>query len=232
MRLTSLLGIATLGIAALGPLDASAAQAHPTIRAMAGAAPIAELQADKTVLVVIDFQNEYFAGGRMPIPDGAAALRQTQRLLDFADRHRIRVVHVRHVLPAGAPLFAEGGETAKFHPAMQPRKDEPVVQKDTVSVFAGASAATMDRLLREAKADTLILAGLQTHACVAGAARDAAARGYKVLVSSDATATRDLDLRDGARIGNAQLHAAALAEIEDTFGDVMPTERILSLPVR
>ncbi|WP_064746970.1 cysteine hydrolase family protein [Lysobacter antibioticus] len=232
MRLTSLLGIATLGIAALGPLDNRAAEAHPTIRAMAGAAPVAELKASQTVLLVIDFQNEYFAGGRMPIPDGEAALRQTQRLLDFADRHRIRVVHVQHVLPADAPLFAEGGEMVKFHPAMRPRKDEAVVKKDAVSVFAGASAAAVEKILRDAGADTLILAGLQTHACIAGAARDAAARGYRVVVASDATATRDLDLRDGARIGNAQLHASALAEIEDAFGDVMPTARILSLPVR
>jgi len=232
MRLTSLLGLAALGIATFGAVDARAADTHPTIRAMAGAAPIAGLQAGKTVLLVIDFQNEYFAGGRMPIPDGEAALRQTRRLLDFADRHRIRVVHVQHVLPAGAPLFADGGETAKFHPAMQPRPGETVVRKDAVSVFAGASADRIERLLRDAKADTVILAGLQTHACVAGAARDAAARGYKVLVSSDATATRDLDLRDGSRIGHAQLHASALAEIEDAFGDAMPTERILSLPVR
>lgn len=232
MRLTSLLGIATLGIAALGPFDAGAAESHPTIRAMAGTAPIAELQPGKTVLLVIDFQNEYFAGGRMPIPDGEAALRQARRLLDFADRHRIRVVHVQHVLPAGAPLFAEGGEAVKFHPAMQPRRGEAVIAKDQVSVFAGASAAAIERLLRESNADTLILAGLQTHACVAGAARDAAARGYRVLVSSDASATRDLDLRDGGRIGHAPLHAAALAEIEDAFGEAMATERILSLPVR
>ncbi|WP_343123521.1 MULTISPECIES: cysteine hydrolase [unclassified Lysobacter] len=199
---------------------------------MAGAAPIAELQADKTVLLVIDFQNEYFRGGRMPIPDGEAALRQTRRLIDYADRRRIRVIHVQHVLPAGAPLFAEGGDTVGFHADMQPRKGERVVRKDAVSVFAGRSAGEIEQVLKEAGADTLIIAGLQTHACVAGAARDAAAKGYRVVVSSDATATRDLDLRDGGRIGHQQLHASALAEIEDTFGDVMSSERILALPVR
>ncbi|MGO0999478.1 cysteine hydrolase family protein [Lysobacter sp. CA196] len=234
MRISSLIGLAALGMAGLGSIDAQASKPvpHPTIRAMAGAAPVSELQAGKTALLVIDFQNEYFPGGRMPIADADSALRQTRRLLDLADRNRIRVIHVQHVLPAGAPLFADGGNTVKFHEAMQPRKGELVVKKDTVSVFAGASTATIEQALKDADIDTLVITGLQTHACVAGAARDAAARGYKVIVSSDATATRDLDLRNGSTIGNAQLHASALAEIEDTFGDVLSTDQILSLPVR
>ncbi|MBW8810784.1 MAG: isochorismatase family protein, partial [Lysobacter sp.] len=141
------------------------------------------------------------------------------------------VIHVQHVLPAGAPLFADGGNTVKFHAAMQPRRGEPVVRKDSVSVFAGVSAGAIEQALKGAGADTLIIAGLQTHACVAGAARDAAAKGYKVVVASDASATRDLALRDGTRIDHKQLHASALAEIEDTFGDVMTTDRIIALPV-
>ena len=88
-------------------------------------------------------------------------------------------------LPAGAPLFAEGSVNAAFHRDMQPRKGETVVQKDNVSVFAGASAAALDKVLKDAAIDTLIVTGLQTHACVAGAARDAAAapRGYRVIVA-------------------------------------------------
>lgn len=236
MRIGSLLGLAALGIAGIGDISAQtlspASHPAPTIRSMAGAAPIHELRADRTILLVIDFQNEYFPGGRMVIPNGEAALRQTRRLREFAERHHLRVIHVQHVLPADAPLFAEGGSTAAFHPDMRPGSDETVIHKDAVSVFAGSSASAMEQALRDTGAETLIIAGLQTHACVAGAARDAAARGYQVLVSSDATATRDLDRRDGTRIDHRALHAAALAEIEDTFGDVMDTDRILALPVR
>jgi nicotinamidase-related amidase len=234
MRIPAFFGLAALGMAGLGNIDAHAAapELHPTIRSIAGVAPVSQLRADKTVVLVIDFQNEYFPGGRMVIADGEAALRQTRRLLDFADDNRIRVIHVQHVLPAGAPVFAEGGNTMKFHPAMQPRSGEQVVRKDAVSVFAGASASVIDKALKDAGADTLIIAGLQTHACVAGAARDASAKGYQVIVSSDATATRDLVLRNGVRVDDQQLHASALAEIEDTFGDVMTTDEILALPVR
>ena len=144
------------------------------------------------------------------------------------------MIHVQHVLPAGAPLFAQGSINAAFHRDLQPRQGETVVQKDNVSVFAGASAAVLDQVLKNAGIDTLIVTGLQTHACVAGAARDAAAapRGYRVIVSSDASASRDLDLAGGQRIGHRELHEASLAQIEDAFGDVMTTDAILALPVR
>lgn len=224
-------GLASLiGMAAVAPV-AAAEPAHPTIRQMAGATPIDALQAGKTAVIVIDFQNEYFPGGRMVIPDGASALQNTRRLIKAADAKGIRVIHVQHVLPAGAPLFAEGGKTVQFHPDMQPRAGDSVVQKDNVSVFAGASAAVMDRTLKDAGIDTLIVTGLMTHACVSGAARDAAAapRGYRVIVSSDATATRDLELATGATIDHKTLHAASLATLEDSYGDVMTTEAIIGL---
>lgn len=224
-------GLASLiGMAAVAPV-AAAEPAHPTIRQMAGATPIDALQAGKTAVIVIDFQNEYFPGGRMVIPDGASALQNTRRLIQAADAKGIRVIHVQHVLPAGAPLFAEGGKTVQFHPDMQPRAGDTVVQKDNVSVFAGASAAVMDKALKDAGIDTLIVTGLMTHACVSGAARDAAAapRGYRVIVSSDATATRDLKLATGATIDHKTLHAASLATLEDTYGDVMTTDAIIGL---
>ncbi|HAV73033.1 MAG TPA: cysteine hydrolase, partial [Stenotrophomonas sp.] len=111
-------------------------------------------------------------------------------------------------------------------------KGAMVIAKDNVSVFAGASGPVLEQALKDAGIDTLIIAGLQTHACVAGAARDAAPKGLNVIVSSDATATRDLDLHDGSRVAHASLHAAALASIEDTYGTVLATDQILALPVR
>ena len=238
----SAFGLASLiGMAAAAPV-AAAEPAHPTIRHMAGAPSVTALDAAKTAVLVIDFQNEYFdasaapgfAGGRMVIPDGVAALRQAKRVVQFADANGIRVIHVQHVLPTGAPLFAQGSVNAAFHRDLQPRQGETVVQKDNVSVFAGASAAVLDKVLKDAGIDTLLVTGLQTHACVVGAARDAAAapRGYRVIVAGDASASRDLDLAGGQRIGHRALHEASLAQIEDAFGEVISTEAMLALPVR
>ncbi|UVK90398.1 isochorismatase family protein [Pseudomonas sp. B21-051] len=213
-----------------GVLASSAAMAdnHPTIRAMSGATPVDHLPAGKSALVVIDFQNEYFSG-RMPIPDGAAALAKTRELISFADSHKIPVYHVQHVAPAGSPVFAIDGETVKFHKDMQPRPQDVVLQKTTVSVFVSTD---LDERLKKAGINTLIISGLMTHACVAGAARDAAPLGYNVIVASDASATRAITRVNGSSIDKDSLHKAALAEVEDTFGDVLSTAQIVKLPVR
>lgn len=206
----------------------ASAENHPTIRAMSGAAPVSELPAGKSALLVIDFQNEYFTG-KMPIPDGAAALANTQKLIKYADSHKIPVYHVQHVAPAGSAVFAIDGETVKFHPGMQPRAQDIVLQKSTVSVFGSTD---LDSRLKKAGIKDLIISGLMTHACVAGAARDAAPLGYNVIVASDASATRAITRVNGDTIDKDSLHKAALAEVEDTFGDVMTTAQILNLPVR
>jgi len=213
-----------------GVMASSAAMAdnHPTIRALSGATPVDHLPAGKSALVVIDFQNEYFSG-RMPIPDGAAALAKTRELITFADSHKIPVYHVQHVAPAGSPVFAIDGQTVKFHPDMQPRPQDVVLQKSTVSVFASTD---LDQQLKNAGIQTLIISGLMTHACVAGAARDAAPLGYNVIVASDASATRAITRANGVSIDKDSLHKAALAEVEDTFGDVLSTAQIVKLPVR
>jgi nicotinamidase-related amidase len=213
-----------------GVLASSAAMAdnHPTIRAMSGATPVDHLPAGKSALVVIDFQNEYFSG-RMPIPDGAAALAKTRELITYADSHKIPVYHVQHVAPAGSPVFAIDGQTVKFHQDMQPRPQDVVLQKSTVSVFASTD---LDQQLKKAGIQTLIISGLMTHACVAGAARDAAPLGYNVIVASDASATRAITRANGVSIDKDSLHIAALAEVEDTFGDVLSTAQIVKLPVR
>lgn len=197
---------------------------HPTIRTMAGASAPHTLAAGSTALLVIDFQNEYFSG-RMPIPDGLAALRNTQRLVAHADRAGMPVFHIQHVTPAGSPIFAEDGGTVPFHSELQPSPHHAVVKKSQVSAFQGTD---LDQRLKAAGIKTLIVSGLMTHMCVTGAARDAVPLGYAVIVPHDACATRDLDGPAGL-VPHTELHRSALAAIADAFGDVMSTARVLEL---
>ncbi|KSV77299.1 hypothetical protein N185_13925 [Sinorhizobium sp. GW3] len=201
---------------------------HPTIRTIAGAAAPASLDPRKTALLAIDFQNEYF-GGRMPIPDGEKALANAKRLIQRADSDGMKVYHVKHVTPAGSPVFDEDSETSAFHRDIQPAANHSVVRKSSVSVFASTDLGTQ---LRQAGVDTLVMSGLMTHACVAGAARDAVPLGFNVIVASDACATRDLDTGEGDIVPHALLHRASLATIDDTFGDILTTDQVLALARR
>ncbi|MBS0450147.1 MAG: isochorismatase family protein [Proteobacteria bacterium] len=229
--LLGLAGTTATAMMAASPASASAPSAStptPTIRAMSGAKPLAGLDPKTTALVVIDFQDEYF-GGRMPIPDGARAMAEARRLIAWADQAAIPVYQVQHVAPEGAALFALGGERVRFHPDIAPRPRDVVLQKTTVSVFASTD---LHARLQASGIRTIVIAGLMTHACVAGAARDAAPLGYQVVVAEDACATRSIRRADGQAVEAGALHRAALAEIEDTFGDVLPTASILALPLR
>lgn len=199
---------------------------HPTIRAIAGAPAPQHLDPATTALLVIDFQNEYF-GGRMPIPNGERALVNASRLIERADAEGSKVYHIQHVTPAGSPVFAEDSETSAFHRGSQPAAHHAILRKSSVSVFP---TTDIDQRLKQSGVDTLIITGLMTHACVAGAARDAVPLGYNVIVAEDACATRDIDIGNGQTIGHDTLHRAALASIDDTFGDILTTEQILKLP--
>ena len=107
---------------------------HPTIRALTGASTTPSIDTGSTALLVIDFQNEYFSG-KMPIPDGKAALENAKRLIEMADASDMPVFHIQHLTPSGAPIFAEGSSSADFHADLQPAANHAVVRKTSISVF-------------------------------------------------------------------------------------------------
>ncbi|TDA47341.1 cysteine hydrolase family protein [Burkholderia pyrrocinia] len=201
---------------------------NPTLRRILGATEPDALPARATALLVIDFQDEYFTGA-LPIPDGANALRNAVSLVDHADRNGWQVVHVMHVAPADAPIFATDGPTVGIHRDILPKPAHQLVEKTSVSVFASTPLA--DALKRDGITH-LVICGLMTHACVAGAARDAVPAGFDVTVAADACATRDIVVDAQLQVSHDALHRAALAEIADTFGAVMNTRDILSLATR
>lgn len=201
---------------------------NPTMRTIAGAPATISLRAQTTALLVIDFQLEYFEGGRMPIPDVHAAMARAKALIAFADMHGMPVFHIQHLGPAGGPLFARDGNTVAFHPEILPAAHHTVVQKTTASSFASTN---LHQQLQERDIKTLIISGLMTHMCVSTTARDARPLGYQAIVAGDASATRTIDAWDGGVIGHAELHRAALTEVSDSFAEVLITEKITSLDV-
>lgn len=219
--------LACLGLACSQLSIAASTEQQPTLRSISQITPVSALDPKTTALLVIDFQNEYFSG-KLPIPDGMRALENTQRLIDFADRAGFPVIHVQHVAPERSAIFALGSDGVDFHPLMRPRAQDRQLRKTTVSAFASTD---LDEQLKAAGIKTLIVSGLMTHACVAGAARDAVPLGYHVIVASDASATRAITRVDGHSVSAQELHESSLASIEDTFGDVMTTQRIVGLKV-
>lgn len=71
----------------------------------------------------------------------------------------------------------------EFLPEVAPRGDEMIFSKRSASVF---STTEIDDVLRRMGIDHLVLTGIVTDGCVELSARDAADRGYRVTLVSDA----------------------------------------------
>ena len=98
--------------------------------------------------------------------------------------------------------------------ALAPAAGELVIDKNTSSAF---SSTGIEWLLRNMEVETLVLVGMATDMCVETTARDAADRGFNVIVVEDATATFF-----------EHHHRAALSGFARVFGQVWDTERVFA----
>jgi ureidoacrylate peracid hydrolase len=89
--------------------------------------------------------------------------------------------------------------------------------KKRYSAFIQGSS-DIDRQLREAGVDTVVIVGTLTNVCCESSARDAMMLNYRVLFVSDANAA----------LSDAE-HNATLATILRVFGDVATTEEVVTL---
>ncbi|MFC9559531.1 cysteine hydrolase family protein [Agromyces sp. NPDC056965] len=178
-------------------------------------------------LVIIDIQNDYFAGGAHPLvgPDAAAA--NAARLLASHREDGQPVVHVQHVWDApDAEFFAPGTHGVEIHPLVAPTGGEPVVVKAQPNAFLGTD---LDARLREAGADAdgVVIVGMMSSMCVDATVRAAADAGYSVTVAHDACAAPDLVFGEIV-VPAAQVHASFMAALGDSYAEVVSTDELLA----
>ena len=159
----------------------------------------------------------------------------TRRLINSFRLHKLEVVYTRHgaLLPDGRDMISRrrrrdlDAEDSTGRPSMwsagsfehqivdelAPLPDELVIDKNSSSPFNGTG---IDQLLHNMKLETLVIAGAATDMCVETTARDAADRGYNVIVVEDATAT----FRE-------EHHIAALSGLARVYTQVWKTDQVL-----
>ncbi|HVI58630.1 MAG TPA: cysteine hydrolase family protein [Luteimonas sp.] len=173
---------------------------------------------ERSVLVLIDAQLEY-VDGAVPLAGIGAAVREARRLLDLARAQAVPVFHVVHHGREGAPAFDPLGRHAAIIPELAPVDGEAVVVKSLPNAFAGTD---LQRLVRDAGRDELVIAGFATHMCVSATTRAALDLGFRCTVVADATATRDLPHPLGRGVTPAAVvHEGTLAALADRFAVVV-----------
>lgn len=176
-------------------------------------------------LIVIDIQQDYFSGGRHPLvgPDAAAAA--AARLLAAWRERGEPVVHVQHIWDAlDAAFFQPGTPGVEIHPSVAPIDGEALVTKENPNAFLGTD---LDERLRAIAPDELVVAGMMSSMCVDATVRAAADAGYTVTVAHDACAAPDLEF-DGVVVAGAQVHAAFMAALGDSYATVASAEEIIA----
>jgi len=104
------------------------------MRQMLGASPSTASPSDST-LVIIDAQNEY-AEGKLKVSNAPETRKAISSLLEKYRQANGKVVHVKHSVPEGAPVFTPKTNLAEEFEELAPRDGEKVIDKLHPSSFA------------------------------------------------------------------------------------------------
>jgi len=177
----------------------------------------------KTVLLIIDIQNDYFAGGRMELAGPVQAAAQARALLDLFRARKWPTVHIQHISNRpGATFFLPDTQGALIHESIAPLAGETIITKHFPNSFR--ETALLEHL-KQLGIERLVISGMMTHMCVDATTRAAADLGYAVLLAADACATRDLTYGETS-VPAAHVQAAFLAALK-SYGRVLGTGEVM-----
>jgi len=185
----------------------------------------------KSALWLGDLQNDFCQGGALAVAEGDATITIANQMMAWCKKKDVAVVASQDWHPAKHRSFAANSHTeawtvgelnglpqvwwpvhcvqnepgAEFHPALEVKRLDFVVQKgtnmdiDSYSAFYdnGHLAATMlNDWLKAAKISHLYDMGLATDYCVKFTVLDALAQGYKVTLLTDGCRGVNLEPQD------------------------------------
>lgn len=178
----------------------------------------------KRAIVSVDLQNFYMPSGQLPLAGIDAAVANAARVIVAARSRGEPVIHVRHELLPGTPLYDADNPGDEIIAKVAPAAGEEVVVKHFPSSFRDTR---LKEVLDARNIDTLVIVGAMSHMCVEAIARAAADLGYTVTVVHDACATRDLEFL-GTVVPAAHVHAASMAALAFGYASVTSTADWLS----
>lgn len=181
---------------------------------------------DTTALLIIDAQQEYFAPiGKVVLPDGPTAVARIAETLRWARARRMPVFHIVHESRRpGATTFVPGSPALAIHDAVTPAAGEPVITKHLPGSFTNTP---LEAQLRSLGVERVIVSGFMTQMCCDTTAREAAHRGFKVTLLSDATAAMDVKGPDGTVIPHDQVHRTHLGSLDGFLAEVRRTAEVI-----
>jgi len=192
-----------------------------TANSMMSTNAVASADGKKRALLVIDVQNEYFAGGALPIIYPQNSTANILHAIKAAEAANIPIVMVQHTVTAkGARAFAKNTHGWELHESVKSAKVAHYIEKTMPSSFVGTD---LEGWLHANNIGTVVISGYMTQHCCDTTARYAHHLGFGVEFLSDATGTLDFENKAG-KVTAEELHRATLVEQAFRFSEVMSTK--------
>jgi nicotinamidase-related amidase len=184
-----------------------------------------ELQTKKPVLVIIDMLNDYFREGRLAEARTALTTAINQ-LVAFARQKDFPVIWVRQefkpdlsdafmaIRNSRQPITIQGTDGCQILDELNRQPHDHLIIKKRYSAFFGTH---FDELLAELQPSYMILAGVNTHACVRMTAVDAYQRDLQVILAVDGINSYDLEY-----------HRVSLRYLSQAIAQVMHNDELIA----
>lgn len=167
-----------------------------------------------SALIIVDVQNDYFAGGAMELVAMDEAAQACGQLLQSFRNTQRPVFHIQHLSTRpGATFFVPDTSGSDIHASLQPQAGEAHIIKHFPSAFRDTD---LHSLLQFDNIAELVICGAMSHMCIDSTVRAAFDLGYQCQVVADACATRDLEF-NGRKVAAADVQAAFMAALSVPF---------------
>ena len=199
-----------------------------------------QIDPTKTVMIVVDMQNDFVAeGAKLRSASAAAMVPKLASTLNFCRENGIRVIYTAHVHRrdgsdmglyddlyspiADRSTLVDGTSGVEIFADLAPAPGEHIIKKHRYSAFF---ATDLDLILREWGITTVIISGTTTENCCHATARDAMFNNYSVVFLSDVTGTFDYpDVGCGA-MSAEEVHKATLCILALSTAHVMTVDEL------
>ena len=178
----------------------------------------------KQALIVVDIQNDYFAGGKWILDGVDAAADNASDVIHAARTNGDLVIHIRHeTLAKNAPFFVPNTEGAQLHPKAANLPGERVIVKHHMNPFREAD---LQQILETHGIEKVVVVGNMSHMCIDAVTRASVDFGYSTTVIHDACATHDLEF-NGVSVPATQVHAAFMAALSFGYAEIVSAAAFL-----
>ena len=201
-----------------------------------------KIDPSKTVMIVVDMQNDFVAeGAALRSAQAAAMVPKLAATLEFCRGKGIRVIYTAHV------HRRDGSDMGMYDDLYPPIADRSCLVDETkgIEIFGDLTPAPGEHVIREAPLQCLlchgsrphppgmghqavVISGTTTENCCHATARDALFNNYQVVFLSDVTGTFDYpDVGQGS-LSAEEVHRSTLTVLAFSTAHVMTAEEFKS----